>query len=113
MKLVFVMTSGILGCMAIQVVGRPAGGNDRVRLAAALSLGTASCFHIAMAFWGPFVIPLPESVVQHPLLVWPILQDFLVVPLQLSALWSKTQSDLTCMAPAVGYSFVKTAGAVA
>ncbi|CAK0907070.1 unnamed protein product [Prorocentrum cordatum] len=75
-------------------------------------MGTSCAFHGAMALAGPFVVPLPEGCFAHPCLVWPILQDILVVPLQLTALWSKTQSDLRSMAPAAAWATVKTAGAI-
>ena len=35
-----------------------------------------------------------------------------MVPLQIAALWSKTQTDLSSTAPAVLYATVKTAGAI-
>jgi hypothetical protein len=99
--------------MAWEVFARPCGGNDGVRWSAASSLGISSAFQLAMALGGSVVIPLPQGCFAHPSLVWPILQDIVAVPLQLTAVWAKTQPNLSSMAPTILLAIAKNIGAIA
>jgi len=112
LRSMFLATSGIFVASALHIHHRAREGNPNAYISAELLLATSAAFYLAMAVAGPLVIPLPQEWFLHPSLVWPILQDLIVVPLQLATLYWKAGSDLSSAAPAMALATMKTAAAI-
>jgi hypothetical protein len=112
LRWLFLPTAGVFWYLARNIHYRARHGNPNAYCSAELLLVTSAVFYAAMAFSGPVVIALPKEWLLHPALVWPIIQDLIVAPLQLATLYWKAGSDLSSAAPVMALATVKTAAAI-